>query len=69
MGAQANRIMEEAGYLEDDIPRSEKLTKLLLLDSPRSPQERLEDEIGEDLARFLVNALADGQGRPGSSSP
>ena len=68
MGAQANRIMEEAGYL-DETPRSDKLTKLLLLDSPRSPQERLEDVLGEDLARFLVTALADGQGRPGSSSP
>jgi hypothetical protein len=68
MSVQANKIMEEAGYL-DEIPRSEKLTKLLLVDSPRSPQERLEDEIGEDLARFLVTALAERHGRPGSSSP
>jgi hypothetical protein len=68
MGGQANRIMEEAGYL-DEAPRSDKLTKLLLLDSPRSPQERLEDVLGEDLARFLVTALAESQGRPGSSSP
>jgi hypothetical protein len=68
MGAQANRIIEEAGYLED-VPRSEKLAKLLLLESPPTPLERLEEEIGEELARFLVSALADGQGRPGSSSP
>ena len=68
MGAQAKRIMEEAGYLEDS-PRSDKLAQLLLFEMPRSPQERLEDVLGEDLARFLVTALADGQGRPGSSSP
>ena len=67
MSAQANRIMEEAGYL-DDVPQSDKLTKILSME-PRSPQERLEDELGEELARFLVVALADGQGRPGSSSP
>jgi hypothetical protein len=70
MTAQANRIMEEAGYLDDvEVPRSDRLTRLLLSDSPPSPQERLEDVLGEDLARFLVTALADGQGRPGSSSP
>ena len=68
MSAQANRVMEEAGYFEE-TPRSDRLAKLLLLDSPRSPQERLEEILGEDLARFLVTALADGQGRPGSSSP
>jgi len=60
--------MEEAGYLED-IPRSDRLTKLLLVDEPPSPQERLEEEIGQDLARFLVTALAEPQGRVGSSSP
>jgi hypothetical protein len=60
--------MEEAGYL-DDAPHSDRLTRVLLVDSASSPQERLEDVLGEDLARFLVTALADGQGRPGSSSP
>jgi len=60
--------MEEAGYL-DDVPQPDRLTKILSIESPRSPQERLEDEIGEDLARFLVVALAESQGRPGSSSP
>ena len=70
VAAQANRIMEEAGYLDEmEVPRSDRLTRLLLIDSPLSPQERLEDDLGEDLARFLVTALADGQGRPGSSSP
>jgi hypothetical protein len=52
-----------------DLPHSDKLTKLLLVESPRSPLERLEAELGEELARFLMMALAANQGRVGSSSP
>jgi hypothetical protein len=51
------------------FPRSTRLAKLVLVPSPPTPFERLQDAIGPELARFLVNALADGQGRLGSSSP
>jgi hypothetical protein len=34
-----------------------------------SAYSRLEDEVGDDLARLLVFALSSGQGRRGSSSP
>jgi hypothetical protein len=38
--------------------------------APLRPQERLEELLGTDLARFLIAALSvDGQGRRGSSSP
>ena len=52
-----------------DLPHPDRLTKLLLVDSPMTPQERLEAELGKELARFLMMALAANQGRVGSSSP
>jgi hypothetical protein len=37
---------------------------------PSRPQDRLEELLGTDLARFLIAALSvDGQGRRGSASP
>jgi hypothetical protein len=42
----------------------------VLLANPLTATERLEQALGEDLARFLVSALTtSGQGRVGSSSP
>ena len=52
------------------IPHSRRLARLILLPSPQTASERLEEALGPELARFLVSALtADGQGRVGSSSP
>ena len=52
------------------IPHSRRLARLILLQGPLTPVERLEQALGPELARFLVSALtADGQGRVGSSSP
>ena len=54
----------------DRIPHSRRLARLIVLQGPLTPVERLEQALGPDLARFLVSALtADGQGRVGSSSP
>jgi hypothetical protein len=50
-------------------PRSTRLARLVLVPGPPTPFERLQEALGPELARFLVNALADGQGRRGSSSP
>jgi hypothetical protein len=52
------------------VPHSRRLARLILLQGPLTPVERLEQALGPELARFLVSALtADGQGRVGSSSP
>jgi hypothetical protein len=58
-----------AGRL-DPLPYSARLARLILLPSPQTPTERLEEALGPELAQSLVSALcADGQGRVGSSSP
>ena len=52
------------------VPHSRRLARLIVLQGPLTPVERLEEALGPELARFLVSALtADGQGRVGSSSP
>ena len=58
--------MGPGGY----FPQSRRLARLIVLQGPLTPVERLEQALGPELARFLVSALtADGQGRVGSSSP
>ena len=52
------------------VPHSRRLARLIVLQGPLTPVERLEQALGPELARFLVSALtSDGQGRVGSSSP
>jgi hypothetical protein len=56
-------------------PQPHRGASLLLLhcaavtDERPSAYSRLEDEVGDDLARLLVFALVGRQGRRGSSSP
>ncbi len=64
MGAQEYGLQEAGAF-----PRSSLLVKLVLVPSPPTPQERLEDALGPELARLLLNALGEGHGRRGSSSP
>jgi hypothetical protein len=61
--------------MEDQTPHIAGRAGLLLvhcapaLDERPSAYVRLEQQVGGDLARLLVNALAGPQGRRGSSSP
>ncbi len=67
MGAQAAQGFDEAGT----FPRSALLVRLVLVPSPPTPRERLEEALGPELTRLLLNALGEnhGHGRRGSSSP